>query len=144
MVPLRLVHPAAVVPRRARLSDAGLDLVAGEELKLDPGGGRGLVRTGLELALPAGLAALVVPRSGLALHHGVTCLNGPGLIDPGYRGEIGVVLVNTDPGESFVVRPGDRVAQLLFLAHTPVQLVVQEGPFAATDRGAHGFGHTGR
>jgi dUTP pyrophosphatase len=128
----------------ARPGDAGLDLVGVEDLKLSPGGGRGLVRTGLEIALPEGVAGLVLARSGLAARHGVTCLNSPGLIDPGYRGEIKVILVNTDPDNPYLVRAGDRVAQLLIVAVSSLNWVASLGPLPDTERGSGGFGHTGR
>jgi dUTP pyrophosphatase len=101
------------------------------------------VRTGVALGLPVGWAAWVLPRSGLALHHGVTCLNAPGLIDSGYRGEIVVVLLNTDPVQSYEVRPGDRIAQLVFLPVPEVALGWSE-ELDGGDRGSGGFGHTGR
>ena len=138
---LRL-DPDLPVPSYAREGDAGADLVAREDATLAPGGGRALVPTGLAVAVPKGYAAFVQPRSGLAHRHGVTCLNTPGLIDSGYRGEIKVLLVNTDPGEPFTVRRGDRIAQLVV---QPVEHVafVPADELPASERGEGGFGHTG-
>lgn len=138
---LRL-DPDLPVPAYARPGDAGADLVAREPAELAPGGGRALVPTGVAVALPEGYAAFVQPRSGLALRHGVTCLNTPGLIDAGYRGEIKVLLVNTDPTEAFTVHRGDRIAQLVVQA---VEHVVfrPTGVLPGSERGEGGFGHTG-
>src|ERR671911_3122871 len=131
------------LPDYARPGDAGADLVAREHVVLVHGGGRALVGTGIALALPDGYAGFVQPRSGLALRHGVTCLNSPGLIDSGYRDELRVLLVNTDPDADYEVRRGDRIAQLV------VQRIEHAGftPVEALDasaRGTGGFGHTGR
>lgn len=101
------------------------------------------IPTGISVAIPDGYAGFVLPRSGLALRHGITCMNAPGLIDSGYRGELQVILVNTDPDEPFVVKVGDRIAQLVIMAVPSVRLV----PVTAlddTERGRGGFGHTGR
>ena len=101
------------------------------------------IPTGISVAIPDGYAGFVLPRSGLALRHGITCMNAPGLIDSGYRGELQVILVNTDPDEPFVVNVGDRIAQLVIMAVPSVRLV----PVTAlddTERGRGGFGHTGR
>ena len=141
-VGLQRLDPDLPLPSYARPGDAGADLVAREDAELAPGGGRALVPTGVALAIPPGYAGFVQPRSGLALRHGVTCLNTPGLIDSGYRGEIKVLLVNTDPAEAFSVRRGDRIAQLVILAVAGVTFsVVDELP--DTERGEGGFGHTG-
>jgi len=140
---VRRLDPRASLPLRAHSGDAGYDLAAVEGATLPSGGGRCGVRTGVALGLPVGWAAWVLPRSGLALHHGVTCLNAPGLIDSGYRGEIVVVLLNTDPVQSYEVRPGDRIAQLVFLPVPEVALGWSE-ELDAGDRGSGGFGHTGR
>ena len=140
-LPIRRLRPDAVLPRRAYAGDAGLDLAACERVELPPGG-RALVGTGLAVAIPDGYAGFVQPRSGLALRHGVTCLNTPGLIDAGYRNELCVLLVNTDPAEVYEVRRGDRIAQLVIQR-------VERAAFDAVDvlpdsqRGG-GFGHTGR
>lgn len=138
---LRL-DPDLPIPSYARPGDAGADLVAREEATLAPGGGRALVPTGLAVAVPEGYAAFVQPRSGLAHRHGVTCLNTPGLIDSGYRGEIKVLLVNTDPHDSFTVRRGDRIAQLVVQAVEHVAFV-PTADLPASERGEGGFGHTG-
>lgn len=142
-VPVLRIDPALPLPSYAHPGDAGADLYAREDALLRAGGGRALVPTGVAVAIPPGHAGFVQPRSGLALRHGVTCLNTPGLIDAGYRGELAVLLVNTDPTEDYMVRRGDRVAQLVVQAVEEVALEpVEELPSAA--RGAGGFGHTGR
>jgi dUTP pyrophosphatase len=142
-VPLRMLDPGAALPRYAREGDAGADLVAQAGALLAPRGGRAVVPTGVALALPDGYAGLVVPRSGLAAEHGVSCLNAPGLVDSGYRGEIRVVLVNTDPEDAYEVRVGDRIAQLLLVPFALAAFtVVAELP--ASERGVGGFGHSGR
>lgn len=131
------------VPVPARTGDAGVDLVAAEDVALPPGGGRAVVGTGLAVAIPYGYCGLVLPRSGLARHHGVTCLNTPGLIDAGYRGELQVLLVNTDPAASYVVHVGDRIAQLVVLPfHAPTFIEVDE--LDDSERGHAGWGHSGR
>lgn len=143
-----LVHqldPDLPLPAYARPGDAGLDLFAREAATLGAGGGRALIPTGLMVAIPPGYAGFVQPRSGLALRHGVTCLNTPGLIDAGYRGELCVLLVNTDPKEDFDVHRTDRVAQLVVQAVEHCALrAVPLAELSATDRGAGGFGHSGR
>jgi dUTP pyrophosphatase len=133
--------PDASLPRRAHDGDAGLDLHAAEAASIAPGG-RASVRTGIALEIPAGHAGLVLPRSGLAARHGIAIVNSPGLIDSGYRGEVRVLLLNTDPAQAFEVAPGDRIAQLLitpFAAATPVEAV----ELSETARGAGGFGSSG-
>ncbi len=141
-VPLVRFDPEAAIPTYARAGDAGADLVAAHDVTLGSGGGRALVATGLALAIPEGYAGFVQPRSGLALDHGVTCLNTPGLIDSGYRDEIKVLLVNTDPVTDYQVRRGDRVAQLVIQAVSTASFeVVEELP--PSQRGG-GFGHSGR
>lgn len=128
----------AVVPERAYDGDAGLDLAACERAVLGPGE-RATVGTGLAVAIPEGHAGFVQPRSGLAARHGITVVNSPGLIDSGYRGELRVVLLNTDARESFTVEPGMRVAQLVVLELPQVELVeVAELP--PSERGVRGFG----
>lgn len=141
-VPVVQLDPDLPLPAYAREGDAGLDLLAREGAVLEPGGGRALVATGIAFALPPGYAGFVQPRSGLALRHGVTCLNTPGLIDSGYRDELKVLLVNLDPTERFEVRRGERIAQLVVQA---VGHVVWEPVDAldGTNRGG-GFGSTGR
>ena len=131
------------LPAYARPGDAGLDLRAAEDVKLEAGGGRALVGTGLAIAIPEGYAGFVQPRSGLARDHGVTCLNTPGLIDSGYRGEVKVLLVNTDPHEPFIVRRGERIAQLVIQPVAVVTLCEVEA-LPPSERGSGGFGSTGR
>jgi dUTP pyrophosphatase len=141
-VPIVRLDPDLAVPAYAREGDAGADLVAREDHELAPGGGRARVSTGVSVAIPAGYAGFVLPRSGLALRHGVTCLNTPGLIDAGYRGELQVLLVNTDPTEPFTVKRGERIAQLVILKVEHVAFAETEG-HDATHRGEGGWGHTG-
>lgn len=131
------------LPTRARSDDAGLDLRAAEDVTLEPNGHRAAVPTGLAVEIPAGWAGLVLPRSGLASEHGVTLANSPGLIDAGYRGEVRVVLINTDPTEVFKVARGDRIAQLVLISVPDVRLVEVES-LSDSERGAGGFGHSGR
>ncbi|MBK9180051.1 MAG: dUTP diphosphatase [Acidimicrobiales bacterium] len=142
-LPVLLLDPDLPLPSYAHPGDAGADLVAREGAVLAPGGGRALVPTGVALAIPAGYAGFVQPRSGLALRHGVTCLNTPGLIDAGYRDEIKVILVNLDPVEPYEVHRGDRIAQLVIqrVEHVAFQPVVA---LPDSSRGLGGFGHTGR
>jgi dUTP pyrophosphatase len=132
------------VPSYARPGDAGADLLARHDVVLAARGGRALMPTGVAVAIPQGCAGLVLPRSGLALRHGVTCLNAPGLIDAGYRGELQVILVNHDPGEDYVVSRGDRIAQLVIVRveEAAFSLVPADGLGDAA-RGTGGFGHTG-
>ena len=133
---------SARAPSRAHPDDAGLDLYADEEHLLAPGE-RASVGTGIAVALPPGRAGLVLPRSGLAERHGVALVNAPGLIDPGYRGELRVLLLNTDPREAFAVAVGDRIAQLLVVAFEG--LAPAEAPLLEeTARGTGGFGSSGR
>ncbi len=141
-IPIQRLDPCLDLPGYARPGDAGIDLLARNDELLAPAGGRALMPTGVALALPAGYAGFVLPRSGLALKHGVTCLNTPGLIDSGYRGEIKVLLVNTDPAEPFAVQRGDRIAQLVIMAADQVRLVQVE-QLEDSSRGAQGFGSTG-
>jgi dUTP pyrophosphatase len=137
-LPVKRLHDGATLPTRAYEGDAGLDLAACERVELGPGE-RAVVSTGLAVAIPEGHAGLVLPRSGLAVRHGIGKVNAPGLIDAGYRGEVKVVLLNTDRNEPFVVEPGMRIAQLVVV---PVVLTepneVSELP--ATERGERGFG----
>ncbi len=141
-VPVKLLVPAASVPVRAYDHDAAYDLCAAEDLTVEPLG-RAVVGTGIALGLPPGLAALTLPRSGLAARHGISIVNAPGLIDPGYRGEIRVILLNTDRLEPFEVHAGDRIAQLLFLPVTEATLSVSDD-LEDTHRGGRGFGSSGR
>ena len=142
-VPVVRLDPELPLPRYAKPGDAGVDLQAAEDVELAPGGGRALVPTGLAVAIPRGYAGFVQPRSGLALQHGVTCLNTPGLIDAGYRGELKVLLVNTDPTEPFRVVRGERIAQLVIQAVEHVEFL-EVDELDDTERGEGGFGHTGR
>ncbi len=142
VVPVSILDPDLPLPSYAKLGDAGADLHAREAVDLAPGGGRALVPTGIAIALPVGTAGFIQPRSGLALRHGVTCLNTPGLIDCGYRDELRVILVNLDPDAAYRVERGDRIAQLVIQrveqAHfTPVD------DLGVSARGQGGFGSTG-
>ena len=142
IVAFKRLSVAARPPSRAHEGDAGYDLHAAEGVRLEPGG-RASVGTGIALAIPDGHAGLVLPRSGLAARHGIALVNAPGLIDPGYRGEVRVLLLNTDRGKSFEVAVGDRVAQLLLVRFEAPEL--REAPsLEATVRGTAGFGSTGR
>ena len=131
------------VPAYAHPGDAGADLTAAEAVTLKAGGGRAKVSTGMRIAIPEGFAGFVLPRSGLAANHGITCLNTPGLVDCGYRGELMVVLINTDPDTDYKVEVGDRIAQLVIQR-------VEQATFTRVDelddhqRGDSGFGSTGR
>ncbi|MCW2976443.1 MAG: deoxyuridine 5-triphosphate nucleotidohydrolase [Actinomycetia bacterium] len=137
-LPIRRLRDDAVVPSRAYAGDAGLDLAACERVELGAGE-RATVATGLAVAIPEGYAGFVQPRSGLAAKHGITIVNTPGLIDSGYRGELKVILVNTDAHEAFVVEPGMRIAQLVVLQVPGVDPIeVDELP--DTERGVRGFG----
>ena len=132
------LRPEATIPERAYEGDAGLDLAACERVELGPGE-RATVGTGLAVAIPEGHAGFVQPRSGLAARHGIAIVNSPGLIDEGYRGELRIVLLNTDAKERFVVEPGMRIAQLVVLAVPELELLeVDELP--ASERGVRGFG----
>ncbi len=137
------LDPDLPPPSYARAGDGGADLYARSGAVLKAGGGRVVIPTGIRLAIPEGYAGFVQPRSGLALRHGVTVANSPGLIDAGYRDEVAVILLNTDPADDFEVRRGDRIAQLVIRR-------VEQARFVAVDdlpdssRGRGGFGHTGR
>jgi dUTP pyrophosphatase len=135
---IQRLHEDAVVPARAYVGDAGLDLAACERVELGPGE-RAVVRTGLAVAIPDGYAGFVQPRSGLAARHGITVVNAPGLIDSGYRGEVQVVLLNTDSAEAFAVEPGMRIAQLVVLAVPELELL-ETDELPASERGVRGFG----
>jgi dUTP diphosphatase len=138
------LDPELPLPAQQHDHDAGYDLCAREDVTLAARGGRALVPTGIAVAIPPGHAGLVLPRSGLALRHGVTCLNTPGLIDPQYRGELKVLLVNTDPSADYDVHRGDRIAQLVI---SRVESDVEWSEVAsldATARDTFGFGSTGR
>jgi dUTP pyrophosphatase len=144
MLPVEIVRldPDLPLPAYAREGDAGLDLVAREAAVVPRSGGRVLIPTGIAVAVPMGWVGFVMPRSGLALHHGVTVLNAPGVIDAGYRGEVKVLLHNTDPHDSYHVARGDRIAQLVLCQVGAVSWQVVDG-FDGDHRGG-GFGHSGR
>ncbi|CAB4990075.1 unannotated protein [freshwater metagenome] len=142
-VPVVRLDPELPLPEYAKPGDAGIDLRAREAITLSPGGGRALIPTGIAVAIPQGYAGFVQPRSGLALKHGVTCLNTPGLIDSGYRGELKVLLINTDPSQPFEILRGERIAQLVIQAVEHVDFIEVE-ELDESDRGQGGFGHTGR
>jgi dUTP pyrophosphatase len=141
-VRIRRLDADLPLPAAQHPDDAGYDLYAAIDAHLEPAGGRALVPTGIALAIPSGCAGLVLPRSGLALNHGVTCLNTPGLIDSLYRGELKVLLVNTDASRAYDVERGDRIAQLVML---DVQMIewVEVDDLGATERNTFGFGSTG-
>jgi dUTP pyrophosphatase len=141
-VPIVQLDPDLPLPTYAHPGDAGLDLRATIDVVVAPAGGRALVPTGIAIAIPPGHAGFVLPRSGNALKHGVTVVNAPGLIDAAYRGEIKVVLLNTDPSEPFTVHRGDRIAQLVLQRVEEVAWQVVS-TLDGDDRGG-GFGHTGR
>jgi dUTP pyrophosphatase len=138
---VRRLRDDAVLPERAYPGDAGLDLAACERHELGPGE-RAVVGTGLAVAIPEGYAGFVQPRSGLADRHGISIVNSPGLIDSGYRGELKVILLNTDQGERFVVEAGMRIAQLVVLAVPELELVELEA-LPTTERGVRGHGSSG-
>jgi len=141
-LPVAKLKPEAILPRRAHPGDAGLDLCACEAAHIGPGE-RWSVGTGIAVEIPEGYAGLVLPRSGLAMKHGIALVNAPGLIDAGYRGEVRVLLLNTDPAETFRVEPGDRIAQLVI---APIVLAepVEVAKLAESARGDGGFGSSGR
>ena len=142
-VPFRRLRPEAREPERAHAGDAGYDLRSVEEMSLPPGV-RALVRTGISVAIPKGYAGLVLPRSGLAMRHGIAPVNTPGLIDSGYRGEIMVPLINHDPRGTFSVERGMRIAQLVLVRAEEVVFAEVEMLEAGTDgRGEGGFGSSG-
>lgn len=139
---MRKLNDEARLPWRAHDGDAGLDLYASETAHIGPGE-RWSVGTGVAIAIPAGNAGLILPRSGLAREHGIALVNSPGLIDSGYRGELRVLLLNTDPAETFRVTAGDRIAQLVVVAIASAEpFEVEE--LANSPRGAGGFGSSGR
>jgi dUTP pyrophosphatase len=140
-LPIRRLQAEAALPVRAYPGDAGLDLAARERVEIGPGE-RAVVGTGLAVAIPDGHAGLVVPRSGLAARHGIGIANAPGLVDSGYRGEVQVVLVNTDRTEAFTVEPGMRIAQLVVVP-IAATLPVDVDTLPETQRGAAGFGSSG-
>jgi dUTP diphosphatase len=140
-LPVRRLDPAAVVPTRAHDGDAGLDLYACEPATVWAGQ-RASVRTGIAIEVPPGHAGLVLPRSGLAARHGIALVNAPGLIDPGYRGEVKILLLNTDSEAHFEIAPGDRIAQLLLVPFASLE-AFEVPELSATERGEGGFGSSG-
>jgi len=143
-VELVRLDPDLPLPAYAKPGDAGIDLVARHAATIVAGGGRLLMPTGVAVAIPQGYAGFVQPRSGLALRHGVTCLNTPGLIDSGYRGELKVLLINTDPSADHQIERGERIAQLVVQRVEHVVFEVVEALADDSERGEGGFGHTGR
>ncbi|MFT6762391.1 MAG: dUTP pyrophosphatase [Candidatus Aldehydirespiratoraceae bacterium] len=141
-VPIVQLNTDLPLPAYAHEGDAGLDLYASEGIALAAGGGRGLVPTGISIAIPMGYGGFVLPRSGMALKHGISVVNSPGLIDAAYRGEIKVILINTDPDTDYVIERGDRVAQLVIQTVASVEWHVTDD-LDGHDRGG-GFGHSGR
>ena len=141
-IPIVQLDAELALPAYAHEGDAGLDLYASEGLTLAAGGGRGLVPTGISIAIPMGYGGFVLPRSGMALKHGISVVNAPGLIDAAYRGEIKVILVNTDPTTDYTIERGDRVAQLVIQAVETVDWRLTDD-LDGQDRGG-GFGHSGR
>ena len=137
-VPIRRLRPDAHLPEQAYEGDAGMDLAACEAVTIEPGE-RAVVPTGLAIEIPDGYAGFVQPRSGLAVRHGIGIVNTPGLIDSGYRGEIRVVLINTDREQRFTVEPGMRIAQLVIVPVAAARLV-EVDELAASERGSRGFG----
>jgi dUTP pyrophosphatase len=143
-LPLQQLDAELPIPSYAREGDAGADLIARIDVVLPCRGGRAVVPTGVAVAIPTGYAGLVLPRSGLAARHGLTCLNAPGLIDAGFRGELQVILVNHDPEQDYAITRGDRIAQLVVIRveQAAFGLVGEEG-LEESQRGSGGFGHTG-
>ena len=139
---VRRLDDRALLPTRAYEHDAGLDLYALEPVELWAGA-RAAVRTGIAVEIPPGQAGLVLPRSGLAERHGIALVNAPGLIDSGYRGELRVLLLNTDPDRAFTVQAGDRIAQLVLVRIETPDIVVESPELTRSERGAEGFGSSG-
>jgi len=140
-LPVARLRDDAILPSQAYVGDAGLDLAACERIELGPGE-RAVVGTGIALAVPGGWAGLVLPRSGLAAKHGLTIVNSPGLIDSGYRGEVKVILLNTDARKPFTVEPGMRIAQLVLVEAAAVTLV-EVDELSESARGTSGLGSSG-
>jgi dUTP pyrophosphatase len=138
---VKRLHPQAVLPTRAYDADAGLDLYSCEAVTLEPGA-RASIGTGIAIEVPGRHAGLVLPRSGLAANHGITLVNAPGLIDSGYRGELRVLLLNTDREQAFEVAPGDRIAQFVIVRVERLPVEERE-ELEISERGEHGFGSSG-
>jgi len=141
-LPVRRLADTAKLPTRATPGDAGLDLYASETARLEPGA-RASVGTGIAVEIPEGHAGLVLPRSGWAARHGIALVNAPGLIDAGYRGEVRVLLLNTDREEAFEITEGDRIAQLLVMPFAQLEPIAAE-TLSESERGEGGFGSSGR
>ncbi len=141
-VHIKLLEPGFEVPKYANPGDAGLDLCSTQDIEIKAGS-RALVPCGFAIEIPDGYAGLVIPRSGLAIKHGISIVNAPGLIDSGYRGEIKVILINTDANNSFQVKRGDRIAQMMIVAYPSINLVLSD-ELSTSDRGEGGFGSTGK
>jgi dUTP pyrophosphatase len=141
-VPIVRLDPDLPAPSYAHEGDAGADLYARASATIEPAGGRAVVPTGIAIAIPEGYAGFVLPRSGLALRHGITCLNTPGLIDAGYRDEVRIILVNTDPDEPYEVQRGDRIAQLVVQA-VEESSFLEVNELSSSQRGLRGFGSSG-
>jgi dUTP pyrophosphatase len=141
-IPIRRLDSGLPLPAAQHEGDAGIDLYAADGVTLAPKGGRALVPTGIAIAIPQGFAGFVQPRSGLALRHGVTVVNSPGLVDAGYRDEIRVLLVNLDPEEAFKISRGDRIAQLVIQRFEAVEWAEMDD-LDETERGLGGWGSTG-
>jgi dUTP pyrophosphatase len=141
-IPIKLLDEQMPVPRYQRQGDAGFDLHSRIDFTIEPGE-RAVIPTGLALAIPQGFAGLVLPRSGLAARHGVALVNSPGLIDSGYRGEVAVIMINTDKREAFCIKRGDRIAQMVIQQVEEAQFVCVD-TLDETERGSGGFGSTGK
>jgi dUTP pyrophosphatase len=141
-IPIQLLDEAMPIPRYQRQGDAGFDLHSRLDCVLEPGE-RASIPTGLALEIPPGYAGLVLPRSGLAARHGIALVNSPGLIDSGYRGEVAVILINTDKREAFQIKRGDRIAQMV-IQKIEEAVLLQVAELGESERGAGGFGSTGQ
>ncbi|MFV1990149.1 MAG: dUTP diphosphatase [Acidimicrobiales bacterium] len=144
MVQLKLkqLDPTLELPRYAKPGDAGMDLRASGDFEIPPSGGRAVIPTGIAIALPEGYLAIVVPRSGLAMRHGISLVNTPGIIDSGYRGELQVIVINTDPVKPFFVKHGDRIAQMVVQRCEGVEIELADD-LDVSVRGSGGFGSSG-
>ncbi|MFV1990845.1 MAG: dUTP diphosphatase [Acidimicrobiales bacterium] len=144
MVSLKLkqLDPTLELPRYAKPGDAGMDLRASGDFEIPPAGGRAVIPTGIAIAVPEGYLAIVVPRSGLALRHGISLVNTPGIIDSGYRGELQVIVINTDPVKAFFVKHGDRIAQMVVQRYESVEVELVDD-LDVSVRGSGGFGSSG-
>lgn len=141
-VRIKVLEPGFEVPHYATHGDAGFDLCSTQDIEIEAGG-RSLVPCGFAIEIPDGYAGLVIPRSGLAIKHGISIVNAPGLIDSGYRGEIKVILINTDAKQTFHIKRGDRIAQMMIIAYPAINFVLSD-ELSGSDRGQGGFGSTGK